>query len=177
MTAQKAKLQPWFRVTTDLRKDGPFFGVIGLICGFVQIVGYHYFDKAEWGSELLQEHIPFNSLLLMAMLLWLARGLTGWLTMRWTMRCTKALILIEHVAGRVVAFGSVAAWVVIGFAISVAISGAYVYAIIFAVAAMYFVAIAEVAANPLPLRQAELSKGYDLALLMVIVTPFMFSMF
>lgn len=170
MTAQKAELQPWFRVATDLRKDGPFFGVVGLICGFVQIVGYRYFDKAEWGSELLQEHIAFNSLLLMAMCLWLARGLTEWLPMRWTMRRTKALI--EHVAGRAVAFGSVAASVIIGFAVSAAIFGAYAHAIKFAQAALYFVAIAEVAANPL--RQAELSKGYFLALGMVIVTPFAF---
>ena len=177
MTVQKAKLQPWFRVTTDLRKDGPFFGVFGLICGFVQIGGYRYFDKAEWGGELLQEHIAFDSLLLITMLLWLARGLTEWLTIRWTMSCTKAVILIEHVAGRVVAFGSAAAWSVIGFAVSVAISGAYGYAIIFAVAALYFVAIAEVAANPFPLPQAELSRGYDLAVSMAIVTPFMFSMF
>lgn len=170
MTAQKTRPQPWLRVATDLRKDGPFFSVVGLICGFVQIVGYRYFDKLEWGSELLQEHIAFNSLALMAMLLWLARGLTEWLTMRWTMRRTKALI--EHVAGRAVAFGSVAASVVIGFAASAAIFGAYTHAIKFAQAALYLVAIAEVVANPL--RKAELSKGYFLALGIVIVTPFVF---
>lgn len=170
MTTQKAKLQPWFRVATDLRKDGPFFGMVGLLCGFVQIVGYRYFDKAEWGSELLQEHIAFNSLLLMAICLWLARGLTEWLTMRWAMRRTKALI--EHVAGRAVVLGSVAGSVIIGFAVSAAIFGAYAHAIKFAQAALYLVAITEVAANPL--RPAEWSQGYLPALCMVIVTPFVF---
>lgn len=170
MTAQNVRLQPWLRVAADLKKDGPFFGAVGLICGLVQVVGYRYFDKAQWGTELLQEHIAFNSLLLMAMCLWLARGLTAWLTKRWTMPRTTALI--DHVAGRAVAFGSVAASVIIGFATSAAIFGAYAHAIKFAQAALYFVAIAEIAANPL--RPAELSKGYFLALSMVIVTPFAF---
>ncbi len=170
MTTQKTRSQPWFRVAVDLKKDGPFFGMVGLICGFVQVVGYKYFDKADWGSELLQEHIAFNSLLLMAMCLWLARGLMEWLTMHWTMQRTK--VLIEHVAGRAVAFGSVAASVIIGFAISAAIFGAYAHAIKFAQAALYFVGLSEVVANPL--RQAELSKGYFLALGMIIVTPFAF---
>ena len=170
MTAQKARLQPWLRVATDLRKDCPFFGVVGLICGFVQIVGYRYFDKAQWGSELLQEHIAFDSLSLMAMFLWLTRGLTEWLAKRRPMRRTK--VLIEHVAGRAVAFGSVAASAIIGFAVSATIFGAYAHAIKFAQAALYFAAIAEVSANPL--RAAEMSKGYFLALGMVIVTPFKF---
>ena len=170
MTTQKERLQPWLRVAADLKKDGPFFSAVGLICGLVQVVGYRYFDKAQWGADLLQEHIAFNSLLLMAACLWLARGLTAWLTMRWTMQRTKALI--EHVAGRAVAFGSVAASVVIGFAMSAVIFGAYAHAIKFAQAALYFVAISEIVANPL--RPAELSKGYFLALGMVIVTPFAF---
>lgn len=170
MTELKANLRPWFRVATDLVDDFPFFCVVGLTCGVVQIVGYRYFDKAEWGSELLQEHIAFNSLLLMTMFLWLARGFTEWLTKRWTMLRAKALI--EHVAGRAVAFGSVAASVIIGFAISAAIFEAYAYAIKFVQAALYFLAIAEVAANPL--WPTEWSKGYFLALGMVIVTPFAF---
>ena len=170
MTEQKVRLQPWLRVAADLKKDGPFFGAVGLICGLVQVVGYRYFDKAQWGADLLQEHIAFNSLLLIAACQWLARGLTAWLTKRWTMRRTTALI--DHVAGRAVAFGSVAASVVIGFAISAAIFGAYAHAIKFAQAALYFVAIAEVVANPL--QKSELSKVYFLALGMVIVTPYVF---
>ena len=58
MTAQKATFTTLVSRSSMIEESyGPFFGVVGLICGFVQTVGYRYFDKAEWGSELLQEHI------------------------------------------------------------------------------------------------------------------------
>jgi hypothetical protein len=170
MTTQKVQHQPWLRIASDLKKDAPFFGTIGLVCGFVQVVGYRHFDKAEWGSELLQEHIAVNSLLLLVMCLLLARGLTEWHSKRWTPQCIKNLI--EHVANRTVTFGSVAASTIMGFAISAAIFGAYIHASKFALAALFFAAIAEVSANPL--RSAELSKGYRPALYIIIATPFLF---
>jgi len=158
---------PWMLVAKDLRGDFPFFGTVGLICGLVQWVGYHYFDKANWGSELLQEHIAFNSLLLTVMFLWLAKGLVERL-------CTKRerprlKSFVDHLAARAVAFASVAASVIAGFAIAAALCGAFGHAFRFVFFATYFVALAEIAANPF-FRPGH-SRTYAVAMGIIIGMP------
>lgn len=160
---------PWLRVSAELKKDFAFFTVVGALCGIVQLVAYNYFDKAAFGSELLQEHIAFNSLMLMTMFVLLGRGL---LLLRAARGTQKESPLVEHVAARSVAFASVAASVLLGFAISAGMTNAFGHAIKFLQAALYFVSIAEVVATPL--GRTGHSKLYWIALGMVVVTPILY---
>lgn len=48
-----------------LSADAKFFIPLGFFCGFVQVIGYKWFHKASWGTELLAEHISFNSMLIL----------------------------------------------------------------------------------------------------------------
>ena len=153
----------------ELRKDAPFFVILGLLCGMVQVIGYRYFDKANWGSELLKEHIAFNSLLLIVIFLYVPKVLAEWLGAKREMPYTKALI--THLSARAVAFASVAASIVAGFCISAVISGAYFYAAMFLLCCVYFVSLAEMAANPL----FGQSRTYPFAVAVVIGLPFAFS--
>ncbi|MEW4396952.1 hypothetical protein ACM7HV_30135 [Pseudomonas paraeruginosa] len=137
---------PWMLAAKGLRDDLPFFGAVGLICGLIQWVGYQYFDKANFGSELLQEHVAFNSLLLTVMFLWLAKGLVERLCI--TKECPRLKAFVAHVASRAVAFASVAAAVIAGFALAASLRGDFGHAFGFMFFATYFIALAEVAANP-----------------------------
>ncbi|WP_159086588.1 MULTISPECIES: hypothetical protein [Burkholderia] len=144
--SEVATAVPWMLVAKELKGDLPFFGTVGLICGLVQWVGYRHFDKANWGSELLQEHIAFNSLLLTVMFLWLAKGLVE--RLRTTREYLRFTAFVAHVSARAVAFASVAAAVIAGFALAAALCGAFGHALWFMFFATYFVALAEIAANP-----------------------------
>lgn len=137
---------PWMLAAKELKGDIPFFGAVGLICGLVQWVGYRHFDKANWGSALLQEHVAFNSLLLTVAFLWFAKGLAARLCA--TRECPRLMAFVAHVSARAVAFASVAAAVIAGFALAAALCGAFGHAFEFMFFATYFVALAEVAANP-----------------------------
>ncbi|WP_143277272.1 hypothetical protein [Bordetella genomosp. 1] len=170
MTSQQEAQVTWFRVTPDVKKHGPIFCVLGLIFGVIQVLGYRYFDEAQLGSTLLQEQIAFYSLALMLMFLLPARGLTLWLSPRYPVRRIKALI--ERVAQQAMVIGSIAASAIIGFAIAAAIFGAYASSVKFVHAGVYFLALAEVAANPV--RVSEASKGYSMAMGMLIATPFIY---
>lgn len=158
---------PWMLVAKDLRNDLPFFGTVGLICGLVQWVGYRYFDKANWGSELLQEHVAFNSLLLTVMFLWLAKGLVERLCA--TRERPRLKALVAHVSARAVAFASVAVAVIAGFALAAALCGAFGHAFGFVFFATYFVALAEIAANPF-FRPGH-SRAYAVAMGIIIGMP------
>lgn len=164
---KELRTTPWMLVSGELRKDAPFFVTVGMLCGMVQVVGYRYFDKANWGSKLLEEHIAFNSLLLTVMFLWFAKGLAEWLCAKREMPRTKGLI--AHISSRAVAFASVAASVVAGFAITAAISSAYFHASMFLLFCAYLVSLAEIAANPL--FGVGQSKAYALAMGVVIGLP------
>ncbi|WP_377102880.1 hypothetical protein [Rugamonas violacea] len=157
---------PWLLVAPELKKDVVFFATIGMLCGFIQFFGYNYAKKSEFGSELLQEHIAFHSLMLMTMFVLLGRGIQLWRSKRGQQRNSP---FIDHVAARAVAFASVAACVIFGFAISAGLVNAIGPAIKFVQAALFFVAIAEAVASPLT-REGQ-SRLYWLALGMVIVTP------
>ncbi len=162
--------KPWLRIAKDLKQDAPFFCTIGLIFGFVQFWGYTYFHGAEWGSDLLMEHIPFQSLLLMAITVGAAKSVTAWLSSHWRFQHLQRPI--AHLTKRTIAFGSAAACVMIGFAVCTAIYGAFFYAAYFVLAGLYFAALAEVSANPF--HCAEWSKANRLAVSLNIVTPVLF---
>lgn len=159
----------WLRVSSDLKKDGWFFGAIGAICAAIQYISYRYFDRANVGAELLQEHIAFNTLALLAIFLLVVRSVL--LRKPW-MASNRLLAFIGHVAQRTVAFGSVAASVTVGFAFVVALCGSHWHAWKFVQAALYFASIAEVAANPLV--ESEMSLAFVPAWAFVIITPFIY---
>lgn len=158
---------PWMLAAKELKGDLPFFGTVGLICGLVQWVGYRHFDKANWGSDLLQEHVAFNSLLLTVMFLWLARGLVERLCI--TRECPRLKAFIAHVSARAVAFASVAAAVIVGFALAATLCGAFGHAFWFMFFATYFVALAESAANPF-FRPGH-SRTYAASMAIIISMP------
>jgi len=137
---------PWMLSASDLLKDAVFFVPIGTICGIIQVVGYRYF-KAEWGAELLFEHIAFNSLLLITVLLWLIKALLHWLSSR--METSWAEVLVAHISKRAIGIASISASVIVGFGLAAAFHGAYYFAFAFLLLSLYFVALAEIAANPL----------------------------
>jgi len=172
MTTEKITPQPWLLITSDLKKDGLSFGFAGLIFGIIQFFGYRYFDKAELGSELLQEHIAINSLFLMVLLVTFCKILSLWLGDCLANKRKYLDLFIEHIVERSITFGSVAASVICGFAISVAIFGAYAHAAKFFQAAIYFASVSEFAASPL--QRNKWSKGYYIAVAMVFITPFCF---
>ena len=167
---KESRTTPWMRVSGELRKDAPFFMTVGLLCGIVQDVGYRYFDKANWGSDLLQEHIAFNSMLLAVMFLWTAKGLLEWQSGKREMKGVQKLV--DHVMARTVGFASVGASVVFGFGIAVTISGAYMHASISLLFCIYLVSVAEVAANPL-LGKGH-SKTYLGAMAVIVALPIAF---
>lgn len=158
---------PWMLAAKELRSDLPFFGSFGLIAGLVQWVAYHYFDKSNVGAELLQEHIAFRSLVLTVIFLWGAKGLLARLSV--TEERPRLSALVEHVAGRAVAFASVAAAVIAGCAFAALLLGAFGVAIRVLFFAIYFVALAEIAANPF-LRSGQ-SRTVWLAMGVVVSMP------
>ncbi|CAM8819561.1 hypothetical protein NCW_03550 [Burkholderia pseudomallei] len=159
---------PWMLAAKDLRGDLPFFGTVGLVCGVVQWTGYSYFDKANWGSDLLEEHIAFNSLLLTVMFLWLAKVVVERLGVN--RELPRASALVAHISARAVAFASVAAAVIAGFALAAGFFGAFRHAATFLFFCSYFVSIAEIAANPV-LSNGQ-SRIYPIALGIIIGMPF-----
>lgn len=159
---------PWMLVSGDLRKDAPYFVTLGFLCGIVQMVSYNYFDKANWGGDLLLEHIAFRSVAFSILFLWTARAVLLWQGDKREMRHLRRLI--DHVSDRTVVFASVGASVVFGFAMVPAIWGAYWYAGMFVLCSFYLVCLAEVAANPLLGKGG--SRTHAIAMGVVIGTPF-----
>jgi hypothetical protein len=151
----------------ELTKDLPFFGLIGFICGVIQLVGYEYFRKSEAGTKLLQEHIAFNSMLLIAIFLLVVKGPTERLCARSDHPYLRKFI--SHVSARGAAFASVAASTLVGFGLSALLSGQILSAAILIGVAIYFLAITEVVLNPF--SPAGWSHAYPLALGIVIGTP------
>jgi len=158
----------WMLAGDDLRKDMPFFATLGLLFGMTQFVGYTYFGKANWGGDLLLEHIPFQSLFLATLFLGAAKGLWQWQGEKRGMRRLEDLI--RHVSERTVDFASPSASIVFGFAMAPALWGAYWHACIFLWCALYLLALAEIAANPLFGKGC--SRGYGFAVAVIIATPF-----
>ena len=51
-------------------KDRLFFGLLGIVLGIVQKYGYDNIVGKNCGSDLLQEHIAFESLLILTGVVW-----------------------------------------------------------------------------------------------------------
>lgn len=163
-TLENPRTTPWLITGGELRNDAPFFIPLGLIFGITQFIGYRHFNKASWGNDLVLEHIPFNTLLLLVIALWIAKWLTARFDIQWARR------MIHHVSSRAVSFASVSATTMFGFTIVTALSGAYVHALVFLVFCMYLASLSEIAANPLWGH----SKAYGAALAVVIMLPILF---
>jgi len=160
----------FLQVLPEVKKDGPFFSVVGFVCGLIQYLGYNYFDKAEWGSELLKEHIAFGSIAVLIVFLWLCCVILRW---KPTFLGRDYLDqLVTHISERAVAFALVAAFVIIGFGLAALLFKSYGNAVKFLFAGLYFIALAELAANPR--IQNDKSTCYWPAFGFVIATPFSF---
>ncbi|WP_175873664.1 hypothetical protein [Burkholderia sp. BCC0397] len=157
----------WMLSGRDLRNDFPFFGTIGFIFGLMQWFGYRYFNKSNVGTELLMEHIAFNSLLMTVMVLWFAK----WGVERLCITRDRPLLraLIAHVSTRAVALASVAATTVIGFGAAAAVCRNIGPALWTWYFSLYLVAMAEIAANPF--FGPNHSRLYRCAMVIVIVSP------
>jgi hypothetical protein len=160
----------FLKVLTELKKDGPFFTIIGFLCGLIQYAGYNHFVRKNWGSELLQEHIAFNSLALMILFLWLCGALLRWKATFFGRDYLDQLV--THISHRAVAFALVATFVVLGFAFAAICLGSYAYGLKFLSASLYFLALAEVAANAR--LESDRSSCFPPAVGVVIATPFIF---
>ncbi|MBN3791529.1 hypothetical protein [Burkholderia sp. Ac-20353] len=139
------RTMPWTLAAKDLWKDLPFFGGVGFVCALIQWVGYRHFDKANVGSELLQEHIAYYSLGLLIILLWPLKAIVWWFGTK--RECPGAEQFVAHLAARAVAFASVATAVLVGFAGGAAAVGKWGSASQFLYISLYFAALAEIAAN------------------------------
>ena len=162
---------PWLLVSGDLRKDVPYFSSLGFLAAVLQFVSYDYFNKADWGGILLLEHVAFHSIAFSILFLWTGRLILEWQGNRRAMAYLRDMV--HNVATRAVGFASVAAAVLFGFAIMPAITGAFWHAGMFMLCGLYFVCLAEVAANPLPGKGD--SRSHPFAIGVVIGMPFALS--
>jgi cytochrome b561 len=160
----------FLKVLPEFKKDGPFFTVIGFLCGLIQYVGYSYFDKKELGSEFLLEHIAFGSLILMIIFLWLCGALLCWKPEFPGRNYLDQLV--THISHRAVAFALVATFVIFGFALAALAFNSYGFGAKFLSASLYFLALAEISASPR--FEGERSACYLPAMGFIIATPFTF---
>lgn len=160
----------WCRILPELRKDWPFFGCLGFVLGIIQKFAYDYLDGANVGSDLLQEHIAFNSLLVLTMLVWTIKGIG---ILPFERPAPWVLKMVTHVETRVLAFGSVAALVTFGFALSALMFGAVRHGAVFLIGAAYFAAVTEAAITPG--RKSEMvRRGFIVATTLIWAVPFAF---
>ncbi|QBP77637.1 hypothetical protein E2K99_22765 [Herbaspirillum huttiense] len=154
-------------IKSELLKDFPFFGTLGFIFGIVQLVGNSYSSKFDGGTELLLEHIAFKTLVLTVGIVVIMRMIEEVLARkRHRPRLSR---LVTHIAGRAVAIANVSATVLLGFATAALVTGYIRPATIFAIAALFFAAISEFAANPI-LRDGQ-SQLYFAAITTMVVVP------
>ncbi len=159
---------PWLLVGEDLRRDAPYFVPMGFLFAVAQVAGYDYFGKANWGGDLLLEHLALRSVAVSILFLWAARAVLEWQRGKREMRYLQDMV--TNVANRTVGFASVGASIVFGFAILPAIMGAYWHAGMFLLCSFYIVCLAEVAANPLLGKGG--SRAHDPAFAVLVVIPF-----
>ncbi|MFJ3465527.1 hypothetical protein [Achromobacter spanius] len=167
---QEPLAAPIFRILPELRKDWPFFGILGFALGIIQKVAYDLLDGANVGSDLLQEHIAFNSLLVLTMLIWAIKGIC---ILPFGRPAPWIQKIVDHVEARVLAFGSVAALVTFGFALSALMFGAVHHGAVFLIGAAYFAAVTEAAITPG--RKSEMfRRGFIVATTLIWAIPFAF---
>lgn len=162
----------WMHVTTDLRRDTIFFVPLGIFFGFIQLIGHRYANRSNFGTELFQEHIAFNSMAIITIFLWLMKGIAEW----WAYKYKKEILQaqIAHVAKRLIALASTAATVTIGFTLIIIVFGDYYAASWSSLFALYCISIAEIAANPLNPKKGG-SKVYPVGIWFVSALPFIAS--
>jgi hypothetical protein len=142
----------WFLAGKSLREDFPFFCGFGLLCGIVQWISYHFFSDADFGTNLLQEHIAFYTIAVSILFLLVAKFFSE----RSHIERPKLKKLIAHVSGRTEAFASVAFAVICGFAFSALLFLEWIYTLKFLWFSIYFLAFAEIAANPVRMGRSKM---------------------
>lgn len=159
----------WMLSATDLRKDAIFFIPLGIFFGFAQLLGYRYINQSNFGTELFQEHVAFNSMVVITILLWLMKGIAEW----WAYKYKKEILQaqITHITKRLIALASPAASVTAGFSLAIIVSGDYYAAFWSSLFALYCTSIAEIAANPLNPKKGG-SKVYPFGIWFVSALPF-----
>jgi hypothetical protein len=154
----------WLRVANDLKNDFFFMG-LGAVFGLLQLFSYRFLDQADWGTQLLSEHIAFHSLVGITLILFPMRILQLWFFKKYLYQPFWLKKLINHLSSRAVALGSVAANVIFGFAMVPLITGAPKMSVIFIVFSLYLVSIAEICAHIPTLfnKEYKLSKLFYVA--------------
>ena len=141
-----------------------------MACAVIQLIGYDYFNKADWGTQLLEEHIAFNSLGLMVILLALP-----WIVLK--TKPSRSLYprltaIMRHIASRAVAFASEGASVTLGFAVVAIFGGAASHTVTLLLFITFLVALAEFASNLW--QEHGPSKSFFYFLGIIIATPICF---
>lgn len=160
----------WTMAWPDIRRDAPFFLSVGFICGVTQYLGYKFFGKLDLGSKILEEHIAFTSMILLTIAVIFGRA---------AIECKPKIFcklkfpdFVNHLSDRAIAFSSVSAVAVFGFALSAAVFGSWGYALKFLQASLYFSSLAEISKNPV--TKGNWSKIYPISWGIVVTTPFLF---
>lgn len=155
-------------LANDLRRDAAFFVPCGIACGLIQLVGYRYFDHADWGTTLVSEHIALITLGALAL------GLLGmWMVYqrRWPTprHPTGLMVAMRHGAERAQGLASTGACICVGFTLVAAFSGGGYRLVMFVYFILYLIAFGEMAANSWHYRPASQSLGWLVGI--VIAAP------
>jgi len=103
----------------ELKKDFPFFSLLGLISGSMHWIYSHNLSETSFWKQILQENLAGRSILFIAILLLLTRGLE-YLSARLKMKTIESFIgrSVTHITRRIKVFASVGACILFGFAIA-----------------------------------------------------------
>ena len=164
----------WMLVSDVIRKDAPYFGAIGIVFAIVQLVGFRL-GMHDLGTDLMMEQIVFKGVLLGLMFIWLLRFPVELMKLKRNRSFPWLERLIDRAAQRTVSAAVAAAMVIGGTAIVAAFDRDYRAASLFVYAFVYFIAIAEAAANPL-LETSRQSRMQSAAMGVLIGLPFGFSL-
>lgn len=158
----------WLYLAGDLQRDAAFFVPFGIVCGFLQLAGFRYFNHAEWGTALVSEHIALVTLGVLSLTL-----VAMWFVYRrrWPIPRHRSawMVAMRHVAERTQGFASTGACACVGFTAVAAVSGAGFRLLVFVYFILYLVAFGEMAANSWRYRPTSKSLGWLVGI--VIAAP------
>lgn len=159
---------PWLYLWSDLRRDATFFVPLGIVSGLLQLIGYRYFHHADWGTQLLFEHVSLVTLSALGV------GLLFLWTLyrrRWPepQPLTWLMAAMRHGSERAQGLASVGACVCVGFTLVAALSGAGYRLVMFVYFIFYLAGFGEMAANSW--RYRPTSRGLVWLIAITIVAP------
>ena len=158
----------WLHLASDLQRDAVFFVPCGVACGLIQLIGYRYFDNADWGTTLISEHIALGTLGALGLGLFLT-----WMVyrLRWPtpQHPTWLMLAMLHGAKRAQGLASAGACACIGFTLVAAFSGGGYRLVMFVYFIFYLIALGEMAANSW--RYRPVSESLWWLVIIVIAAP------